>query len=192
MFILDWFKGVLNWLGLSQKKGKILFLGLDNAGKTTLMHLLKNDRIGAHPPTFNPHSEDLVIDNIRFKAFDLGGHHAARMLWQDYFATINGIVYIVDASDRSRFAESAEELKKLIMNTEQSKVPIVVLGNKIDVASAASADDFRVAFSLPAHLTYGMKLKKESTARPVEVFMCSVAKRMGFREGFQWLGQFLE
>ena len=192
MFIVDWFKGMLNWLGLSHKKGKLLFLGLDNAGKTTLMHLLKNDRIGAHPPTFNPHSEDLVIDSIRFKTFDLGGHHAARMLWKDYFTTIDGIVYIVDASDRSRFAESAVELGNLLNMPELATVPIAVLGNKIDIANAASEDDFRMAMGVPVHATYGMKLKKESTNRPVEVFMCSVLKRMGFREGFQWIGQFLE
>lgn len=192
MFIVDWFRGVLNWLGLANKKGKLLFLGLDNAGKTTLLHVLKEDRIGAHPPTLHPHAEELVIDNIRFKTFDLGGHHAARMLWKDYFSTIDGIVYLVDASDRSRFAESAEEFRQLMDSPELAKVPIVVLGNKIDIPNAASEDDFRAEFGLQAHMTYGRNGKKDSTIRPVEVFMCSVLKRMGFREAFQWLGQFLD
>ena len=192
MFIVDWFKGVLNWLGLAQKKGKILFLGLDNAGKTTLLHVLKEDRIGAHQPTLHPHSEDLVIDNIRFKTFDLGGHHAARALWQEYFSTIDGIVFLVDASDRSRFPESAEELHQIIDSAELAKVPIVVLGNKIDIPNAASEDDFRMAFNLQAHMCSGLKANKDPNQRPIEVFMCSVLKRMGFREGFQWLGQFLE
>jgi GTP-binding protein SAR1 len=66
MFILDFFKGILNYLGLSKKNAKILFLGLDNAGKTTLMRRLKDDRMVQHCPTSFAHSEELVLGNVRF------------------------------------------------------------------------------------------------------------------------------
>lgn len=71
-------------------------------------------------------------------------------------------------------------------------VPFVVLGNKIDVASAASEDELRGALGL--HQTFGKDSGKESIGngvRPMEIFMCSVVKKMGYAEGFRWIAQFL-
>jgi len=190
MFILKFFQDVLSSLGLYKKNAKILFLGLDNAGKTTLLRRLKDDRMVQHDPTIHAHAEELVLGNVRFKAYDLGGHDTVRKVWKTYFPTVDGIIYLVDAADPSRFDESRKELESLLETKELNKVPVVILGNKIDKKEAASEEELRSKLGL-ATKGWGSE-KSEGESRPIEVFMCSVAKKTGYAEGFKWLSKFLK
>ncbi|KAG8439137.1 hypothetical protein GDO86_005377, partial [Hymenochirus boettgeri] len=178
--------------GLYKKTGKLVFLGLDNAGKTTLLQMLKDGRMGQYLPTLHPTSEELTISGMTFTTFDLGGHLQARRVWKNYLPAINGIVFLIDCADHQRLSESKQELDALMADETIASVPILILGNKIDRPEAINEERLLHIFGIFGQTTGKGKIThKQMSTRPLEVFMCSILKRQGYGEGFRWLSQYI-
>jgi GTP-binding protein SAR1 len=195
----DWIVSFKNWLvslGFNyNKKGKLLFLGLDYAGKTTLLYLLKENKIIQAPPTGQGSCEELVLNKITFTTYDVGGHSQVRKVWSEYFFAVDAIVFIIDVSSRERFAEAKFELDAILCNEDILACPILVLGNKIDAENAADEEQVKAYFNL-GHLLTGKAVSGKQTngdmtgatfVRPIELYMTSCTKRQGYGDGFRWL-----
>jgi len=106
---------------------------------------------------------------------------------------VDAVVYLVDAVDKERFAESKKELDALLADDSLANVPFLVLGNKIDIPYAASEEELRYYLGLSNFTTgKGNVNLSDSNVRPLEIFMCSVVRKMGYGEGFKWMSQYIK
>lgn len=111
-------------------------VGLDAAGKTTILYKLKLGEVVTTIPTIGFNVETVEYKNITFTMWDVGGQDKIRKLWRHYFANTHAIIYVVDSSDHERMAEAASELQKLLSEDELQDAVILVYANKQDLPNA--------------------------------------------------------
>ncbi|KAM6225051.1 small COPII coat GTPase SAR1A-like [Rhynchocyon petersi] len=126
-WIYNGFSSTLEFLGLYKKSGKCVLLGLDNAGESTVLHMLRDDRLRQHVPTLHAASEELTMAGMTFTTFDLGGHEQAHQVWKNYLPSINGIVLLVDYADHAHLMESNTAGQGNVSLKELNASPMEVL-----------------------------------------------------------------
>ena len=115
---------------------RLLMVGLDAAGKTTILFKMKLNETVNTIPTIGFNVETLQYKNIEFNCWDVGGQDKLRPLWQHYFTGTQGLIYVVDSNDESRIAESAESLHSVLNDEAMRGVPVLVYANKMDLPNA--------------------------------------------------------
>ena len=181
-FLPCWLWGWLEWLGLAGKKGRVVLLGLDNAGKTTLLGVLTTGRVRQHEPTGRPNTDTGRMAGLTLATVDLGGHRQARRVWAEYTINADGVVFLVDSSDTGRMGEAGQELRGLLEDPMLENTPIAVIANKMDRADAASWGDLVNMLGIYQQLETREKMK---------MFQASVVQGRGYAEAIQWMGTFL-
>lgn len=123
----------------SNKEMRILMVGLDAAGKTTILYKLKLGEIVTTIPTIGFNVETVEYKNISFTVWDVGGQDKIRPLWRYYFQNTQGIIFVVDSNDRDRISEAREELQQMLNVDELKNALVLVFANKQDLPNAMSA-----------------------------------------------------
>merc|ERR1719473_1563435 len=98
----------------SKQEMRILMVGLDAAGKTTILYKLKLGEVVTTLPTVGFNVETVQYKNINFNVWDIGGQDKIRKLWRYYYQNTNGVIFVIDSSDRDRIQDAREELKKML------------------------------------------------------------------------------
>ncbi|CCA66382.1 probable ADP-ribosylation factor 6 [Serendipita indica DSM 11827] len=117
---------------------RLLMLGLDAAGKTTILYKLKLDQSVTTIPTVGFNVETVTYKNVKFNVWDVGGQDKIRPLWRHYFTGTQGLVYVVDSCDRERIDEARQELHRILSDREMATCLLLVFANKQDLPGGLS------------------------------------------------------
>ncbi|KAH7105386.1 ARF/SAR [Auriculariales sp. MPI-PUGE-AT-0066] len=119
-----------------KKEMRILMVGLDAAGKTTILYKVRCPVVLS---CFNV--ETVEYKNISFTVWDVGGQDKIRPLWRHYFQNTQGIIFVVDSNDRERVSEAREELHRMLNEDELRDALLLVFANKQDLPNAMNASE---------------------------------------------------
>ncbi|XP_072299097.1 ARF GTPase 2a [Eucyclogobius newberryi] len=133
-----------------KKEMRILMVGLDAAGKTTILYKLKLGEIVTTIPTIGFNVETVEYKNISFTVWDVGGQDKIRPLWRHYFQNTQGLIFVVDSNDRERLAEAKEELNRMLGEDELRDAVLLVFANKQDLPNAMNAAEITDKLALHA------------------------------------------
>ncbi|KAG1961445.1 Ras-related small GTP-binding family protein [Pimephales promelas] len=115
---------------IGKKEMRILMVGLDAAGKTTILYKLKLGEIVTTIPTIGFNVETVEYKNISFTVWDVGGQDKIRPLWRHYFQNTQGLIFVVDSNDRERVNEAREELMRMLAEDELRDAVLLIFANK--------------------------------------------------------------
>merc|ERR1711941_248968 len=119
-----------------KKEMRILMVGLDAAGKTTILYKHKLGEIVTTIPTIGFNVETVEYKNISFTVWDVGGQDKIRPLWRHYFQNTQGLIFVVDSNDRERIGEARDELNRMLAEDELREAVLLVFANKQDLPHA--------------------------------------------------------
>lgn len=159
-----------------KKQMRILMVGLDAAGKTTILYKLKLGEIVTTIPTIGFNVETVEYKNICFTVWDVGGQGKIRPLWRHYFQNTQGLIFVVDSNDRERIAEAEKELQNMLQEDELRDAVLLLFANKQDLPNAMSA----------AELTDKLGLNQLRNRRWYIQATCATQGH-GLYEGLDWL-----
>eukprot|EP00127_Corallochytrium_limacisporum_P006077 Clim_evm26s218 gene=Clim_evmTU26s218 len=158
------------------KELRVLMLGLDNAGKTTILYRLQVGEVVTTIPTIGFNVETVTFNNLKFQVWDLGGQTSIRPYWRCYYANTDAIIYVVDSQDRDRVGISKTELFQMLQEDELKDALLLVLANKQDMEGAMTPAEVSEAL--------GLSLLKNRTW---QIFKTSAIKGQGLNEAMEWL-----
>ncbi|CAN0345953.1 unnamed protein product [Ectocarpus fasciculatus] len=164
------------------KPRRVVFLGLDAAGKTTVLYKMNLGEVVHTIPTIGFNVETVKHKNLEFTCWDIGGQKKIRALWYHYYQGTDAVIFVIDSNDKHRLEEAKEELYQTMNNDLLKGAALLVLANKQDLPNVMS----------PAEIVDKLELAHNFRARPWQVQGCVAVNGSGLYEGLDWLAKTLQ
>ena len=169
---------IIEFFTKNRNNFKIIILGMQNAGKTTILYCLSLGQFVKTTPTIGSNVEELTYNNVKFQAWDLGGQESIRSVWDVYYMNTDAVVFVIDSQDEEYFEESKEELHKLLKNSNLRNAVLLVFANKQDLPGAKPINKLIEDYELN-------KIKNNIWY----IQPCSAVKGDGLINGIKWLSE---
>ncbi len=161
-----------------KKEARILILGLDAAGKTSILYWSKLGEVINSIPTIGFNVETIEVGKLKLCAWDIrGGVDKITPLWKHYYPGANGLIYVIDSSDKNRLGQAKELLDWILSSDDLKNVPLLLLANKQDAATMTENE-----------IQEGLDWTSIKY-RPLHFQSTSVFKGTGIKEGLTWLAE---
>ncbi|GME28637.1 adp-ribosylation factor family protein [Neofusicoccum parvum] len=169
---------ILRKARLKDKEMRILMLGLDNAGKTTIVKKIMDEDVNSVSPTLGFIIKTIEYEGYKLNIWDVGGQKTLRTYWKNYFEKTDTLIWVVDSTDRQRIDDCRRELKGLLQEERLMGASLLVFKNKSDVPGSMSDGEIRQGLELDSITTHKWA-----------IMACSAMTGLNLEEGLRWVIQ---
>jgi ADP-ribosylation factor-like protein 2 len=162
-----------------EREVRLLILGLDNAGKTTILRKFSGEAIDKIEPTLGFNIKTLEHAGYSVNFWDIGGQKSIRAYWRNYFEQTDGLLWVVDSADRIRLEMCRDELFGLLQQEKLAGASLLIFANKQDMEGALSSGEIASVLELDQNDRY--------KNRHWSIQSCSAVTGDGLVEGMDWM-----
>lgn len=155
---------------------RILLLGLDNAGKTTIVKRIMDEDVNTVSPTLGFIIKTIDYEGYKLNIWDVGGQKTLRSYWRNYFEKTDALIWVVDATDRLRIDDCREELHGLLQEERLSGASLLIFANKTDVQGCMNEAEILQGLQLTAIRSHQW-----------HILRCSAMTGTNLKEGLAWV-----
>ncbi|GLV43573.1 ADP ribosylation factor-like 2 [Carabus blaptoides fortunei] len=170
------FLTVLKKMKQKEKEMRILMLGLDNAGKTTILKRFNGEEIDTISPTLGFNIKTLEHRGFKLNLWDVGGQKSLRSYWRNYFECTDGLIWVVDSADKRRLEDCKDELHLLLKEERLAGCTLLVFANKQDLPGSLSSEEIKDVLELDNIKTHHWK-----------ILWCSAVTGQNLLQGIDWV-----
>ena len=165
------------WSLSSERPYKVIVLGLNNAGKTSVLYSMLFGKLVPTQPTLGTNVEEFKFRNVNFCAWDLGGQELLRHSWSLFYAQTDAVIVVIDSADPARFDTIKGEMERFIVHPDLARSCVLVFANKQDIDGAVKPADLAVRLDL-ARLLAGHTWTIQGS---------SAVQQTGLNDGLGWI-----